>query len=50
MNSMKLGQGRLDVRKRFFSKRVVRHWDRLSRTLRLLEFQKCLDNPLRHMV
>ena len=45
---------RLNIKKRFFIKRVVGHWNRLPRevamALSLPEFKKCLDSPLRHMV
>ena len=45
---------RLDIRKRFFSQRVVGHWNRLSRevvvALSLLKFKKHLDNAFRHVV
>ena len=53
---MELGQGkvRLSVRKRFFTKGVVGHRDRLPRevvkALNLSEFKERLDNALRHMV
>ena len=53
---MELGQGRvrLGVRKRFYTERVLRHWDRIPRAmvraLSLPEFKKCLDNALRHRV
>lgn len=44
----------LNVRKRFFTERVVRHWDRLPGEAvtapSLLEFNKYLDNYLRNMV
>lgn len=53
---MKLLQGkfRLGVRKRFFTKRVVGHWNRLLRevvmALSLPELKEHLDNTLSHMV
>lgn len=43
----------MDVRKRFFTGRVVRHWNRFPAvvmTPSLLEFKKCLDSALRHRV
>ncbi|KFV43420.1 hypothetical protein N341_09583, partial [Tyto alba] len=55
-NSMMLCQGkfRLDIRKRFFTKRVVDHWTRLPREVvtapSLSEFKECPDDALSHMV
>ncbi len=44
----------LGIRKRVFTKRVVVHWHSLPwemvMALNLLEFKKCLDNTLRHVV
>ena len=53
---MKLCQGkfRLDIRKRFFTERVVGHWNRLPRGVvmapTLSEFKEHLDNALSHIV
>ncbi|KFZ59909.1 hypothetical protein N338_02302, partial [Podiceps cristatus] len=48
------GRFRLDVRKRFFTQRVVEPWNRLPREAvtapSLAAFKKHLDNTLRHMV
>ncbi|GAB0204328.1 mitochondrial enolase superfamily member 1 [Grus japonensis] len=55
-NGMKLQRGRfrLAIRKRFFTKRVVGHWNRLPREVvtapSLTEFKKHLDNALGHML
>ena len=55
-NSVKLRQGRfrLDIRKRFFTKRVVAHWNRLPREVvtapSLSEFKRPLDCAHSHMV
>ena len=47
------GRIRLGITKRFFTKRVVGHWNRLPRAAvtapSLPEFKKCLDSALRNM-
>ena len=56
VNSVKLRRGKfkLDVRKRFFTERVVADWNRLPREVvtapNLSEFKKRLDCALSHMV
>ena len=55
-NSFKLKEGRfrLDIRKRFFPVRVVRHWHRLSRAAvaapSLAVFKARLDGALSNLV
>lgn len=53
---MKLHQGKLslDIRKKFFTNRVIGHWNRLPKEMviapSLSEFKECLDNTLSHTI
>ena len=53
-SKLKEGRFRLDIRKKFFTMRVVKHWNRLPReavTARSLEvFKARLDGALSNMV
>jgi len=47
---LRQGKFRLDIRKRFFTERVLGQWNRLPRAVvmapRLSEFMECLDDAL----
>ena len=44
----------MDIRKKLFTERVVKHWNKLTREViiapSLMVFNKCLENTLRYMI
>lgn len=51
-NEVASGEVHMEIRKIFFTGKVVRHWNKLSRVIAssLLESKWCLNNAFNHMV